>query len=96
MHYRKTIEPVAGLSSVVAHGINYPAGHPSKPSNCGILKKTLDGDALSVIGLVSIHIKSLKGLVLFMDNKFTLKQGGRSCAGARGASAEKFGLRQKF
>ena len=29
-------------------------------------------------------------------NHFTLTQGGRSCGGAQGAPAEKFGLGQKF
>ena len=40
----------------------------------------------------------VKYIVLFWTSELNkgLLQGGRSCAGARGAPAEKFGLRRKF
>ena len=58
----------------------------------GKVKFAVDGQNNPVIQQLDMHVF---GIVAYNNPNLDF-QGGRSCAGARGAPAEKFGLGRKF
>ena len=88
----------SGLVIMSISGWQCPLGKFFNIGSCRVLEKIpASGSGLGREGVLKYTLLYSRVSILVLDiSQYSWVQGGRSCPGARVASAEKFGLRRKF